>query len=468
MDSHGEKHNDLIAAVITPPGEGGIGAIRVAGHNACRFCEQFLKFVAQHTDPWAAFTMRLAHFVEPSSNQHESAVIDEVLAVWMPEGKSYSGDEQVELFCHGGQIVLQKIMRALTTSGEIRHAEPGEFTKRAFLAGRIDLTKAEAVAEMIAAKSEFAYDAARRNLFGAVASEVDSLKQKITHAAAMCEAYIDFPEEDIDPDDYQLMCAELRAVSDSIGKLIESYRGGHIIRDGFTIAICGRPNAGKSSLFNILLKKNRAIVSPQAGTTRDYLTEWITLGGYAVALSDTAGMREGAEHVEAIGQQFAMEVAQKADTILWLVDVSDPNWRESADTDIPSMLRARTFIVGNKIDLMTDTGIANNQTDIMFARISCASGVGIAELESKLIAEIARRAPDQTDGLVITSERHAQKLQIAADALTRASDGLTQKRSPELVSFELRHAIVALDEITGRVYTDDLLGVIFAKFCVGK
>ncbi len=458
--------NELIASIITPPGEGGVGAIRVAGDGARMFCAPFLKWGANSAPLPESFSLKLTVFSIPESG----VALDEVMAVWMPKGKSYTGDEQVEIYCHGGRVVLLNILRALYDAGA-RPAEPGEFTKRAFLAGRIDLTKAEAVAELISANSQRSYSAARDNLFGKTSSEVDRLRKLTMTLAATFEAQVDFPEEEIDPDEYDSLIGDIVDIRDSMQRLVDSYRSGVVIRDGFKIALCGRPNAGKSSLFNALLKKNRAIISSIAGTTRDYLSEWIELGGFAVEITDTAGLRETTNEIETAGQKFAGEIANASHLALWLVDCSAENWREELSGDTPP--ETKTLIAFNKIDLPeakpeSDTTLTFGGKQCETLAISCKTEQGIEALERRILVEIESLLSDQTDGAIITSERHKQKLSEAIVALDAVDSGLKNRLSPELIAFDMKAVLQALDEITGKVYTDDLLGVIFSSFCIGK
>jgi tRNA modification GTPase len=458
--------NELIASIITPPGEGGIGAIRVAGAGSREFCAGFLAWNSSDTDTTSPFYLKLTKFIIPESGE----VLDEVMAVWMPSGKSYTGDEQVEIYCHGGRVVLLNVLRALYAAGA-RAAEPGEFTKRAFLAGRIDLTKAEAVAEMIAANSQRSYSAARDNLLGQTSQEVERLRSLTVKLAATFEAQVDFPEEEIDPDEHDSLIKDVTLIRESIQNLVNSYRAGIVIRDGFKIALCGRPNAGKSSLFNALLKKNRAIISSTPGTTRDYLSEWIELGGFAIEITDTAGLRTTTNEIEVAGQKFASELANASDMALWLVDCSYESWRDDIADDI--LPETTTIVACNKIDLPgaspSDLPVATcGGRNCEAISISCKTEQGIEELERRILAKIESALEDQTDGKVVTNERHKEKLAEALESLQAVSDGLDNHVSPELVAFDLKAVLRSLDEITGKVYTDDLLEVVFSSFCIGK
>lgn len=460
-----QNSRDIIASIITPPGEGGIGAIRVAGENARDFCNQFIGW---QTAP-EAFHLSYTRFQSNS----DSPPLDEIMAVWMPNGHSYTGDEQVELFTHGGRVVLNQILRALYSAGA-RPAEPGEFTRRAFLNGRIDLARAEAVAELISAKSDFAYRAARDNLFGRTSDIVDSLREKLVRIIAMLEANVDFPEEDIQPDEYNELLELCDATGNTLHMLVQSYAGGAIIRDGFRIALCGAPNAGKSSLFNALVKKRRAIVSETPGTTRDYLSEWISLDGYAIELSDTAGLREDADEIEREGISFSHELINRAHLALWVADTAQQTFLDQLNTAPFINFKCPTIIVFNKIDSLT-TGRAPIPLDTLTINdrpyrsisISCKTGQGISDLE-RAISEMLNTSAGSTDEYIVTSERHMRKFADAASALQLTHHGLTEHKSPELVAFDARQALTALDEITGRVYTDEVLDVIFSSFCVGK
>ncbi|MFQ5607404.1 MAG: tRNA uridine-5-carboxymethylaminomethyl(34) synthesis GTPase MnmE [Candidatus Zixiibacteriota bacterium] len=457
-----ETGRDLIAAIITPPGEGGIGALRVAGDGALDLCAPVLRWTDSAARPHP-FYMKRATLTDTESGEE----LDDVMAVWMPPGKSYTGDEQVEIFSHGGRVVLRRILQALFDAGA-RPADPGEFTRRAFLCGRIDLTEAEAVAEIISAKSDFAYRAARDNLFGKTSRLVEQLREKVTRLAALLEANVDFPEEDIETNDYREirgLCGESQS---ALRALRDSYTGGAIIRDGFRIALCGRPNAGKSSLFNALLKTHRAIISETPGTTRDYLSEWIQVGDIAVELSDTAGMRDSPGQIESLGQEFSRAIAERAELILWIADVTEADCRRTIPKDLAPGAR-NYLVVANKIDLLDESDISSLREGAdRIALISCKTGAGLDDLEKALENEIQTRLGDQVDGYFVTSERHQQKFSAALTALDHVELGIKENASPELLAFDVRQALNALDEITGRVYTEDLLEVVFSSFCVGK
>lgn len=407
--------------------------------------------------------MRLGHFIDRHGD-----VIDEITAVYMPEGKSYTGLQQVEIYCHGGRQIVTRILNELMASGA-RAAEPGEFTKLAFLSGRIDLTRAEAVAEIIGANTTTSYQTAREHLLGTYSEHINKLRQKIIDIISEIEASIDFPEEDVDTLEEKRLIESVDEIIGSINQLAETYTGGRIIREGYTVAIAGRPNAGKSSLFNLLLRQERALVTPTPGTTRDYLSEWIDLGGFAVNLIDTAGLRGRGGPIEKAGQKSAMKIVSNADLLLWMVDLSERDWKVKLQADIPFLNKYVKLLVGNKIDLLKGSGEGvKRAVALHLTPISCLTGKGINSLKKKLLECINEKMPDLTSGVVVTSARHQQKLQAALKNLRRAKSKMKSGESPELTAFELRQAAGNIDEITGKVYTEDILQRIFSKFCIGK
>ncbi len=401
--------------------------------------------------------LRYGHFVSARGE-----TLDEVMAVFMPHGKSYTGLEQAEIFCHGGRRIVRLILEELINGGA-RAAQPGEFTRLAFLNGRIDLAKAEAVAEIIAANTDSSYRAGREHLLGAYAEHIEEMREQLVAVLADIEASIDFSEEDIDTGTNVQAAKLLMGVEKEIGELINSYTGGRIINEGFKIAIGGRPNAGKSSLFNLLLRQERALVNPEAGTTRDYLSEWIELEGFAVNLIDTAGLRAEGSQLEKEGQARAEEIIKEADLILWMFDLSEKGWEASLEHDLERLGEGAIVLIGNKIDISRSPRCAPDAL-----KISCMTRKGLKDLRKEILLRIQDQMPDLTSGLVVTSARHKQKLAAARKGIARARRKLKDNESPEITAFELRQGIEALDEITGRVYNEEILGKIFSSFCIGK
>ncbi len=389
----------------------------------------------------------------------------------MPAGRSYTGQAQAEIFSHGGYYIMRKILAEIVKLGA-RVAEPGEFTRRAFLAGRIDLAKAEAVADVIASKTEYAYSAAKKNLLGRFSEHIDHIREMAVGLLSEIEASVDYPEEHIEPDEKDQLLATADELTESITELLGSYQAGQIIKEGYKIAIAGRPNAGKSSLFNLLLNQNRAIVAPVPGTTRDYLTEWIDLDGVAVALTDTAGLRSSSGVIEKAGQESAQAIMNEADLVLWIVDVARKRWQKELSSDVKADRKsAKYLILLNKIDKLTDEESASVKQaagTLSAVSLSCKTGSGLKSLRKTLAGRITGQMPDLTDRLVLTSERHRSKLANALKSLRRGRKGIESGESPELIAFELRRAVNEIDEITGRIYNEEILDRIFARFCIGK
>jgi len=407
--------------------------------------------------------MRLGNFIDRSGKP-----IDEVMTVYMPQGKSYTGQEQVEIFCHGGRMVVELILGELLASGA-RAAEPGEFTKLAFLAGRMDLSQAEAVAEIINANTEMSHLVAREHLSGAYTDAITRLRAMIISIIADIEASIDFAEEQSKPEEQSGLLNSIADIRSDIDKLVKTYKGGRLLKEGFKVAIAGRPNAGKSSLFNLLLSRQRALVTPTAGTTRDYLSEWIDLGGFPVNLIATAGLRTSGGQIEKASHKSAREVISSADLVLWLIDLSHRSWKRNLEIDIKSLPNRRIILVGNKIDLVEKAPtMPLSLAKWKMFHTSCKTNRGLKSLREAVLEQLRRDMPDLTSGLVVTSARHQQKLKLALDALRTAEKQIPQGELQEIVAFTLREAVTAIDEITGRVYSEEILGEIFSRFCIGK
>lgn len=450
--------HDTIAAVITPPGEGGIAALRLAGPRCRAIIEKHVRDREGHALAFQPFHLYLADFHAADS----SARLDQIMAVFMPSGHSYTGLDQIEIFCHGGRLVTRRILESLLQSGA-RAAEPGEFTKLAFLNGRIDLAEAEAVAELIAAGTARALAVSQEHLLGAYSEHIAMLRDSLLDLVAQIETDLDFVEEGIPPATTESRKQALGATLAQVEKLIDSYKEGRIVREGFMVAIAGRPNAGKSSLFNRLLSQDRALVTPTAGTTRDYLSEWIELDGYAVNFVDTAGLRPKAGKIERHGQSKARGVLKKADLIIWLVDISNRSWQRNLEIDRLSLPKVKTLTVANKNDLARK-GLKHG----LAASISCKTGIGLGDIKSFIVNKIHELSPDRIEGHTVTSERHKQKLSDCRKSLHEAKELLVSDSTLEIAAVNIRSGITCLDEIIGRVYTEEVLGRIFSRFCIGK
>lgn len=455
--------HDTIAAIITPPGEGGIAALRVAGPESRAILARHFKPNQSGEAAPQPFLLRLGHFITSGDK-----ILDEVMAVFMPAGRSYTGLDQIEIFCHGGRQVVKRILEEILHDN-IRAAEPGEFTRLAFESGRIDLAKAEAVAEMIAAQTEVSFRASREHLLGRYSEHIEMLRNSLIDILSEVEASIDFTEDapEVSADRTKLLALTDKLIA-RLGQLVDTYTGGRIITEGFTVVIGGRPNAGKSSLFNLLLKQERALVTPTPGTTRDYLVERIDLDGYTVNLIDTAGLRQGGGKIERAGQRFARDMIGKADLLVWVVDLSKRNWQMLLTEDVKSIKNTDIVLLGNKIDIAKKTvsKLGTKQSEPIPA--SCVTGAGIKKFRSEIVRRIEKSMPDLTSGLIVTSLRHRQKLSESIRHLKAARTKIKGSVSWELIAFDLRAATSSLGEITGKVYTEQVLGRIFSKFCIGK
>lgn len=471
-----QSKKDTIVAIITPPGEGGIAAIRLAGPDCKKILKRHFKSRSgKKCNPLKPFLMQLGIFLNKNDD-----LIDEVMAVYMPHGRSYTGEEQIEIFCHGGRLVVRQILDELLDSGA-RSAEPGEFTKLAFLAGKMDLAQAEAVAGIISANTEVSHKVASEHLSGAYSKLVLSIRSDIVAIFAEIEASIDFPEEEIEPDTFSRLTFSLNNIIKLIENLLKTYNSGRIIKEGYKIAISGRPNAGKSSLFNLLLKQQRALVTPTAGTTRDFLSEWVDIGGIAVNIIDTAGLRQKGTKIEKASQEKTNKILKEADLILWMFDLSNKRWSKHLSDDLLNLPNSNLLLVGNKIDLLTRPIISyilkNYITTINKPQpteikqtilVSCKTKKGFSNLKKTISTKMKFSFPDLTSGLVVTSARHQQKLKASIKHLKTAKKQFKSSDSPELIAFTLNQAIREIDEITGKIYNEDILDKIFSTFCLGK
>lgn len=386
-------------------------------------------------------------------------VVDEGLATFFSGSASYTGEDVVEFTGHGGVLVTRRVLEAVVAAGA-RLAEPGEFTQRAFLHGKLDLTQAEAVMDLISAQTDLALQAAREQLAGRLGSAVEALREDVLGLLAHVEAYIDFPEEDIDPDTGTALLARMESARAVVARLLATADQGRILREGVRTVIVGAPNVGKSSLLNRLLGFDRAIVSDIAGTTRDTLEEVINLRGLPLRLIDTAGLREATDALEKAGIDRSQAALSQAGLVLEVADASRPvgEFHAAAPTGAPRLL------VLNKSDLSSDP----SWRDTPAVRVSCATGEGFEALsdaiESLVIGGTLAWSPD----LVAINARHQACLQRARDDLGAAHDLLAATGPPELVAEELRAALHAIGEVVGQTDAEDLLGVIFGRFCIGK
>ncbi|MBI4114964.1 MAG: tRNA uridine-5-carboxymethylaminomethyl(34) synthesis GTPase MnmE [Candidatus Omnitrophica bacterium] len=456
---------DTIAALSTPPGEGGIAIIRVSGKKAISLAQRF--FIPSRNRKLSrepTHTIHHGHWVDEKEN-----LIDEVLVHLFKTPHSYTGEDVVEICCHGGTRLTARILELLIRNGA-RHAEPGEFTKRAFLHGKLDLTQAEAVLDLIRAKSETSLEAAVLQLRGRLSEKINHFKTDLMKIYAHLEASLDFPDEHLDTYSEEELLDQMTNVRREIESLIASFKRGLIMREGILTVIVGRTNVGKSSLLNALLDRERALVSQLPGTTRDALEETIEIGGVAVRLVDTAGLGLlPKDELDQMGMKRTRSYAKDAGLLLFLVDGSQEWSRE--DEAILSEISPKNFLfVINKTDLPQKLDyekvirLIPNEKPCL---ISCLNGTGLLELEER-IKEKINQAGVMQQSLTLTRLRHKQALEEAEKALKRSQDTLQRKESAELVLVDLKAALDALRELVGEIHSENLLDVIFQEFCIGK
>ncbi|PLX99224.1 MAG: tRNA uridine-5-carboxymethylaminomethyl(34) synthesis GTPase MnmE [Desulfuromonas sp.] len=450
-------HKDTIIAPATPPGEGGVAIVRLSGPLA-EPCLNQVFVPASGNTPLSSHRLVLGTVVSP-----EGRVIDEVMAVVMRAPRSYTAEDVVEIHCHGNPLVVRQIVDTCLQH-QVRLAQPGEFTLRAFLNGRLDLSQAEGVIDLIQANSERAGRVAAAQLEGELSRRIHSLREPLLKLRSLVEAYIDFPEEDI-PEDPALVLAPAQEVLDSIGCLCASFDQGRIIRDGLGVLILGRPNVGKSSLLNALVGESRAIVTDIPGTTRDVLEETITLGGLTVRLMDTAGIRSSVDPIEQEGVRRAQGKLDQADLILLLIDGSRSLVKE--DHDLLELCREKPLlIVRNKSDLgllpLSGPWSAFESVDI-----SAHSGAGMDSLRGKIVGRGGGEGSGSTESFFLCDRRHLEALTMCADALQRFCSEWGHL-SLDLLALDLREALDHLGVITGETTPEEVLNTIFSRFCIGK
>lgn len=457
--------NETIAAIATATGPGGIGVIRISGPDAVSILSKIFIPNIKKSKP-TPYLLRFGRIVSHNGRQ----TLDEVLAVYMPGPKSYTGEDLVEIYCHAGQIVLKNILDNILIEN-CRPAEAGEFSMRRFVNHGTDLTRLEGMAQMVAAKTDLAYRFSRDHLLGGYGEYVGSLRDEIVRLLAEIEADIDFPDEDsVGTIGRDLLDKRLDQLIEKLEDLIESYRTGKIVRDGLKLILLGPPNSGKSSLFNRLVRKNRALVTPVPGTTRDYITEWIDVDGLPVELYDTAGLRAGRGKVEKAGIAGTIDIASGADIILYLVDLSKKRPILPGNNLPKDAKKIPIIIAGNKSDLIDDaesrfSEIKNKLGDrFQYILLSAKTGRGI----KKLLATIYKmsRVTDSEGSHVVISHRHKNKLDNCLEHLIKVRKNSNEP--PEIISFELRQSADQIGEITGSIYTEEILGEIFSNFCIGK
>jgi tRNA modification GTPase len=441
---------DTIAAIATAPGIGAIALLRLSGPQVREISSRVLS--KPLADPRLSVLRNLV--------TSDSEIVDQVLATYFPAPHSYTGEDVLELACHGGVLVTRRVLETLLAAGA-RSAGPGEFSQRAFLNGKLDLTQAEAVMDLISAQTTLALRAAQHQLEGRLGRAIHATRDELLGILAHLEAYIDFPEEDIDPATGAALRDRMEAVRDHLDQLLATAEQGRILRQGARTVICGPPNAGKSSLLNFLLGFERAIVSEIPGTTRDTIEEVINLRGLPLRLIDTAGIRETDDIIEQHGVTRSTAALASADLILVMVDASQPDTTRVA---IPAEATRHRLLVLNKADL----GVHPNWQHEGGMEISCTTGIGMDALSDRLFQILTAEAGALGADLVSINARHQDCLQRARTCLLQALTESSTGASAEFIALEVRSAMDAVGDVVGRLDTEDLLGEIFSSFCIGK
>lgn len=463
-------NGDTIAAISTPLGEGGIGIVRLSGRDALSIVS-ILFSASRKRSLETGGSHKLVHGIikDPSTN----AAVDEVLLAVMKAPHTYTKEDVVEINCHGGLVPLRKVLE-LTVRHGARLAEPGEFTKRAFLNGRIDLSQAEAVIDLIRAKTEQSARIALEQLSGGLSEEITSLRDRVSTLCAHIETYIDFPEEEIEKASLESILREIQSVREGLSTLSGTFEEGRFFREGLKVAIVGRPNVGKSSLLNAFLKRDRAIVTDTPGTTRDILEEYLNIKGLPVRIMDTAGIRETHEMAEKEGVARSLRAIADADVVIGILDGASV--LHSEDLMVLDKIKDRRSVIAiNKSDLpLIDDSLEMRIRDYgdNILRISAKTGAGLDELKDRIVDSVPRGEPSgffaYNNGAMVTNVRHKVAIDSAVGALDRAADSLKSALPLEIVAVEMRDALDRLGGIVGVVTTDDILNRIFSEFCIGK
>jgi tRNA modification GTPase len=457
--------DDTIVAISTPPGRGGIGVVRLAGADARLIVGPLLKLRHELQAGRAVF----GEVVEPATGER----IDEVVVTFFAKPHSYTTDDLIEISAHGSPVVLRHIVELALERGA-RLAEPGEFTMRAFLNGRIDLTQAEAVRDLIDSQTLYQAKVAAQQLEGALSKRIQPIKQKLVELIALMEAGVDFAEDDVPVLASDIILGRIGDVRAGLAELQRSFAYGKLVHEGLTLAIVGRPNVGKSSLFNRLVERERAIVTATPGTTRDLVSETVAIGGIPVKLVDTAGIRQALDEAESIGIRKSMEAIADADMVLVVLDASQPLHAE--DEELLQQVENRTaLVVMNKCDLERPSGIADKSvraTQPVCATqavvTSAATGEGIAELRDEILKRIGGENGSQVEAGFLTNMRQASSVTESMRALDAAEASTRAQVPHEMILLDLYGSLRQLDEITGATTADDILNLIFGSFCIGK
>lgn len=448
------RQNDTICAISTPAGVGGIAVVRLSGGDAVGIASAFLSDGSGKPVSLSDHKARLCEFRDGET------MVDEVVATLFKTPHSYTGEDVVEISCHGSVYVQERILRLLMDGGA-RLAEPGEFTLRAFLNHRLDLSQAEAVADLIDSRSEASHKLAVSQMRGGYAKELESLRQDFIDLSALLELELDFSDEDLTFASREHLRELVDGLTDRVSRLAQSFQMGNALKQGIPVAIVGRPNAGKSTLLNALLNEDRAIVSDTPGTTRDTIEETMVVDGIAFRFIDTAGLRQSSDEIEKLGLERSRKAIEKANVIIFLRDARTPS-----DSDIEELLpdvdgnEKIMFVVNNKCDLVQPpypSGIS----------ISALKGIGVDDLKRSMVAAVKQRVDEQGD-VLLTNARHYEAMKKVLAALGEVRKGMDVDITPDLLVIDIRDALYHLGTITGKITNDEILSTIFSRFCIGK
>lgn len=465
---------ETIAAISTPPGRGGIGIVRLSGPHALEIAQGLIRLKGSLSIPpneqqahrgvrLEPTRARLAEIPDPEEPESGRA-IDEAVVTYFAAPHTYTGEDLVEIAAHGSPVILELLVRQALRAGA-RLARPGEFTERAFLSGRIDLTQAEAVRDLIEAQTLYQARIAAEQMGGSLSRRVQPAKEKLVELIALLEAGIDFAEDDVDVTPNDEIVTRIDTISGELEVLARSFEHGRLVHAGLRLAIVGRPNVGKSSLFNRLLEKERAIVTASPGTTRDLVTERLSLGGIPVELVDTAGLREATDEAEAIGVRKTRETLAEADVVLVVLDASVP-LREDEQSLIASLAGRSALVARNKCDLELAADVSP-ALPLAAVATSAQTGEGVAELREAL-ARVVKHPGGESESGMLTALRHFEAVTGAIGSLGAARDAVPAKVPHEMLLLDLYGALRYLDGLTGETTADDILNRIFSSFCIGK
>jgi tRNA modification GTPase len=459
-DPHLVYQNETIVAVATPPGRGGIGIVRLSGPEATGIAEPMLRL----RNPLAHAQARFADLLDLDTQEK----LDEAVVTFFAAPHSYTGEDVVEVAAHGSPVILETLVRQALVGGA-RLAAPGEFTQRAFLSGRIDLIQAEAVHDLIEAQTLYQARVAAQQLHGALSQRIKPIKEGLVSLIALLEAGIDFAEDDVDVLPGGEILNRIEEIRALLRPVADSFARGRIVQEGLMLAIVGRPNAGKSSLFNRIVQRERAIVTAAPGTTRDLVTERVSLGGIPVELVDTAGMREASDEAEQIGIRKSREAVADADMVLMVLDATAAPGQEELEL-LATLAQRRALVVVNKSDLAHPSSAMEEALSglaLPVVHTSALSGQGVGELKEKMLAMVGERTVETESGM-LTSLRQYQAVTATLEGLAAAGTAAGQNIPHEMVLLDLYGALRQLDSLTGETTSDDILNLIFSTFCIGK